>query len=137
MASKTMRRIHVTAKRKASRKARFTGLPAAVRSDLVRILERRASVRWGHLAVQLVVRFRGRYAFVGHVDPHTKSTPEDSGTEDVRPLFRLEYTGDPRRWHFALFTYSTMRYSPCINDAGTFTEGPERAFDRAAGLYLG
>jgi hypothetical protein len=52
------------------------------------------------------------------------------------PLFRLGFTGDPRRWFFALFKYSDEDHEPCLGASGSFTATPEQAFDFAAGLYL-
>lgn len=132
-----MRRRPTSAKKASSSKARRAGLPEEIRSSLVHATESSVGTRWAHLGIRIVVRFRGRHAFVGYVDPRAKAKSGKARPEDVLPLFRLEYTGDPRRWRFALFTYSNMRYSPAVNDSGGFTETPERALDRAVKFYLG
>jgi hypothetical protein len=91
---------------------------------------------WPALRVEIVVRFRGRFAYVGYRE--RSSGPRGRGEEaDSTPLFRLGFTGDRRRWSYALFTWSNESYTPSFGASGSLTATPEQAFDSAANLYLG
>lgn len=51
--------------------------------------------------------------------------------DKVTHLCRLRYLGNPDRWGFEFFSYSSERY-----EAGGLIRTPEQAFQIAAGLYL-
>ncbi len=50
-------------------------------------------------------------------------------------LCRIRYFGDEERWSLAFFTYSHMKYEPCMFDTGDDHGTPEQAFKTAA-VYL-
>ena len=50
-------------------------------------------------------------------------------------LCGLHYFGNEERWSRVFYTYSHMKYEPCVFDNGTFHGTPEEAFDTAA-VYL-
>ncbi len=52
-------------------------------------------------ACRYVTRYRGRFLYLDR--------EEDGRTE---PICRLEYTGDPADWLFAIYKYSDDRYDP-------------------------
>jgi hypothetical protein len=112
-------------------------IPAAQRVALQRRIEKHAQSAWAAAGVAVVVRFRGRFAYVGYVDRGKAPGPRGVRRDEApMPLFRLGATGDPRWWSFALFTYSHEDYEPCLGPSGSFTATPEQAFDCAARLYL-
>jgi hypothetical protein len=100
-------------------------------------LEKHARSSWPQAGIDLVVHFRGRFAYVGHLERRRNGRRPDAGDAIPMPLFRLGFTGNPRRWLFALFRYSHEDFEPCLGASGSFTATPEQAFDCAARLYLG
>ncbi len=48
-----------------------------------------------------IPRFRGKYLYLDR---------EDFGS--VGPICRLEYTGDMKKWQFAIYKFSSERYDP-------------------------
>jgi hypothetical protein len=50
-------------------------------------------------------------------------------------LCRLRYFGDEDRWSMAFYTYSNMKYEPCIFDNGSWHGTPEEALDTSS-VYL-
>jgi hypothetical protein len=100
-------------------------------------LETHVQSAWAEPGVAIVVRFRGRFAYVGYVQRGQPGRRNKfPGDDHPMPLFRLGFTGDRHRWAFALFTYSHEDYEPCLGASGSFTATPEQAFDCAARLYL-
>jgi hypothetical protein len=126
-----------TIDRPVHRSGRNSGAASAQQAALRRRLEKHAQATGTSASVDIVVGFRGRFAYVGYVarrkQPGRRDVPCD---EAPMPLFRLGSTGDPHRWLFALFTYSHEDYEPCLGASGSFTATPEQAFDCAARLYL-
>ena len=61
-----------------------------------------------------VPRFRGRYLYLDR---------RDSGS--VGPICRLEFTGEMKKWKFAIFKYSSERYDPeeRMFPGGEFVDG--------------
>jgi hypothetical protein len=51
--------------------------------------------------------------------------------DKVTHLCRLRYLGDPDKWGFEFFSYSSERY-----EGGGFIRTPEQGFQIAAELYL-
>jgi hypothetical protein len=132
MASRTARRGTHWSRSNTSRGA----IPAPVQEALLRRLEYRLRAKWSRAQVDVVVKFRSRFAYVGYVDQSPRKASQDGRELVPFPLFRLGYQGDPALWLFSLFTYSNERYEPCIGASGDFTASPEQAFDCAARLYL-
>ena len=90
---------------------------------------------------EVVVRFRGLYAYVDAF-PVKDDIPPDASAEEIERikatpirLFRLGYVGDPNRWAFAFFKYSTESYEPSLAMSCSFQATPEEAFDTGA-VYL-
>jgi hypothetical protein len=131
------RTAHRSGPKSGPARTRSAAIPAAQQAVLRRRIEKHVQSTWAHTRVDIVARFRGRFAYVGYVarrqEPGRRNVPRD---EAPTPLFRLGFTGDPRRWLFALFTYSHEDYEPCLGASGSFTATPEQAFDCAARLYL-
>ncbi len=110
---------------------RQAAIPGELQVALQQRLERHFRSEWSKAGIDIVVRYRGRFAYIGYLE-RRRGEPESGAL----PLFRLEYTGDPQRWVFALFTYSHEDYELCAGPTGSFTPTPEQAFDCAARLYL-
>ncbi len=83
--------------------------------------------KWRDTRADVVVRFRGRFAYVGACR---------SGDDHVSPLLRLAFSGDDDRWAFALYKYSDDDYAPCLGASGSFAATPEQSLDCAVGCYL-
>lgn len=117
-------------------------IPEHVREVLRARLERHARASWDERCREVVVRFRGPYAYVdaftsgGWYPPG--ATPEERARIDSVPvhLCRLGYLGSPERWAFSFFKYSNEVYEPSILPSGSFAGTPEEAFDCCAELYL-
>jgi len=105
-------------------------VPAEVQGALRARLERHVRSKWQRSGAEIVVRFRGAFAYVGAI------TRQDRGDELASPLFWLAFLGDVDRWTFALFKYSDENYELCLGASGSFVATPEQAFDCAARLYL-
>jgi len=137
LASRTIDRAARRSGPKSAAGSRPAAIPAAQQTALQRRLEKHLHSTWSDAGVDIVVRFRGRFAYIGYVERVQKPGRRDvPRAEPPMPLFRLAFTGDARRWVFALFTYSHEDYEPCLGPSGSFTATPEQAFDCAARLYL-
>ncbi|MBI5528460.1 MAG: hypothetical protein HY897_19175 [Deltaproteobacteria bacterium] len=76
-------------------------VPADVQEEVARAVERfnkKELARWGR---SYVPRFRGGFLFLDR---------DDGG--GVMPICRLKYTGDMKKWGFAIYKYSSDRYDP-------------------------
>lgn len=117
-------------------------IPEHVRAALQARLEQHARIVWAGRCRQVVVRFRGAYAYVD-VFPIEDSrwcavTPEEDGQIDSTPIrmCRLGYLGSVDRWAFAFYRYSDKSYEPSVAFSGAFEATPEEAFDCSAFAYL-
>lgn len=77
---------------------------------------------------ELKIRHRGQFVYVD---------ARQVDADEVEPLMRLRYLGDPEDWEFAFFTWSREAYEPCLLDNGAWTGSPEDCFDTAAAAMLG
>ncbi len=112
-------------------------IPAEVQGALRARLERHVRLKWRRSEAEIVVRFRGAFAYVGAITRQDRATsPAFAGDDLASPLFRLAFLGDVDRWTFALFKYSDENYELCLGASGSFAATPEQAFDCAARLYL-
>lgn len=137
MASRTIdRRSGNSRKNPPSTVSRKAAIPLEVQKSLQGCLERHARTRWSAAGIDLVVEFRGRFAYVGYLQRAREPGRRLNGETIPLPLFRLGFTGDTRRWLFALFRYSHEDFAPCLGASGSLTATPEQAFDCAARLYL-
>jgi len=123
---------------RAPRKA----IPKAVRAALRTRLEKHVQVKWRGQCRQVLVRFRGAFAYVDAVPTQRQHLPDThSGRRalaDATPtrLCRLGYLGRADRWEYAFFKYSDEKYALSLLASGSFEAGPEQEFDAPPGVYL-
>lgn len=60
-----------------------------------------------------------------------------SDTEELEPLCRLTFTGEPEEWELSFFSWSGERYEPSVLFDGSWTGPPEACFDTVAALAFG
>jgi len=116
--------------------------PDAVQSALRSRLERHVRTHWKDRCREVVVRFRGAFAYVDAFPLDRQSmpgtTPEEQAQIEAAPthLCRLGYLGSADRWEFAFFKYSDEKYEPSFLPSGMLVGTPEEAFDCSAQVYL-
>lgn len=115
-------------------------IPERVQVTLRQRLERHAATHYIGRCREVLVRFRGRYAYVDafpEKEDLLSKAAEEIGRIKSTPihLFRLGYLGDSERWEFAFYKYSTESYQPSFTIACSFEGTPEEAFDTGA-VYL-
>lgn len=122
-------------------KASSGKIPDRVQTALRMRLERYAAAQYAGRCREVLVRFRGRYAYVDAY-PVKEDLPPGIGvgeTDRIKSapihLFRLGYLGNAERWEFAFYKYSTETYQPSLTIACSFVGTPEEAFDTGA-VYL-
>jgi hypothetical protein len=117
-------------------------IPNAVQSALRARLERHVRTHWKHRCREVVVRFRGTFAYVDAFPLHHQfmpgTTPEKQAQIEATPthLCRLGYLGRADLWTFAFFKYSDEKYEPSFLPSGASVGTPEEALDCAAQVYL-
>lgn len=105
-------------------------------------LERHAWTKWGGACREVIVRFKGAYAYVDAFPAKRQilrgTPPERRAIIEATPthLCRLGYMGNPDRWEYAFFKYSNEKYALSITGSGSFEATPEEAFDTSARVYL-
>jgi hypothetical protein len=105
-------------------------------------LERHVRTHWKDRCREVVVRFRGAFAYVDAFPLDRQfmpgTTPEERARIEATPthLCRLGYTGRANLWAFAFFKYSDEKYEPSFLPSGASVGAPEEAFDCAARVYL-
>jgi len=118
-------------------------IPERVQAALRQRLERHAAAQYAGRCREVLVRFRGLYAYVDAFPVKEDHRPGASAGEIQRikttpiHLCRLGYLGNPERWTFAFYKYSTEGYEPSITIAGSFEATPEEAFDTGAVYFAG
>ena len=121
---------------------RQRSIPQAAQHALVARLEQHVRTHWKDTCREVVVRFRGMFAYVDAFPLRHQfmpgTTPEERARIEATPtrLCRLGYLGSPGRWEFAFFKYSNEKYEPSFLPSGEFVGTPEEAFDCAAQVYL-
>ena len=116
--------------------------PDAVQSALRSRLERHVRTHWKDRCREVVVRFRGAFAYVDAFPLDRQSLPVTTPEEQAQieaaltHLCRLGYLGSADRWEFAFFKYSDEKYEPSFLPSGMFVGTPEEAFDCSAQVYL-
>lgn len=119
-------------------------IPEPMREALTRRIQQHASEKWqGHYR-EIIVRFRGKFAYIDALTPldeFTRARVQDK--EQLKALervpihlCRLRYLGREDEWEFAFYKYSDERYELCYLPSGSFTGTPEECFDCAAEVYL-
>jgi len=78
-----------------------TRIPAQVRDEALRIIERFNQKKLANTGCRYVPRFKGKYLYLDR---------DDFGS--VGPVCRLEYAGGRKGWYFAIYKYSANRYDP-------------------------
>ena len=127
---------------KATSQARRPSIPHAAQVALRVRLERHVRMHWKDRCREVVVRFRGTFAYVDAFPLHHQfmpgTTPEKQAQIEATPthLCRLGYLGRADLWAFAFFKYSDEKYEPSFLPSGAFAGTPEEAFDCAAVVYL-
>ena len=121
---------------------RTASVPKSAQEALRARLERHVRAHWKHQCREVVVRFRGAFAYVDAFPLEPQFifgvTPEERAQIEATPthLCRLGYLGRADRWTFAFFKYSDEKYEPSFLPSGASVGTPEEAFDCAAVVYL-
>jgi len=76
-------------------------IPSEVKHEVQRIVDSFNKNELAACGIAYAASFRGRYLYLG---------TDDGG--GAQPICRLEYTGNMKRWEFAIYKYSTDRYDP-------------------------
>jgi hypothetical protein len=123
-------------------------IPPTVRQRTERRIRAYADQHFAGKFTRLDVRFRGPLCYI---DAYTE--PEEPLADLLRlrgetreqflerqrnvplHLCRIRYFGNEERWSLAFFTYSHMKYEPCMFDTREEHGTPEQAFETAA-VYL-
>lgn len=127
---------------RSPRRARKGAIPEAAKEALGARLERHARSHWKDRCREVVVRFRGVFAYVDAFPVHRQfmsgTTPEAQALIEATPthLCRLGYLGRADLWVFAFFKYSDEKYEPSFLPSGASAGTPEEAFDCSAQVYL-
>jgi hypothetical protein len=106
-------------------------------------LERHARTKWKEQCREVVIRFRGPFAYVDafrarNEFPHRMPQEERAAIEAIPVhLCRLGYLGSADRWQYAFYKYSTEKYALSLCASGSFEATPEEAFDSSAGYLYG
>jgi hypothetical protein len=116
--------------------------PNAVQVALRARLERHVRAHWMDRCREVVVRFRGAFAYIDAFPLQRQfmlgTTPEEQARIEATPthLCRLGYLGRADLWSFAFFKYSNEKYEKSFHPSGDLVGTPEEAFDCAAQVYL-
>ncbi|MEI8189343.1 MAG: hypothetical protein WCI75_06475 [candidate division NC10 bacterium] len=117
-------------------------IPSKTQAALRTSLERHAEQAWGDLCREVVVRFRGAFAYVDVFPRHRQFLPGETAEQqtliEATPthLCRLQYLGRHDLWGFAFYKYSDNKYEPSFLPSGAMGGTAEEAFDCAADVYL-
>jgi len=124
-------------------------IPPAVRQLTERRIQAYAEAHYAGKFTRLDIRFRGPLCYIdAYTEPGEPSpaallsTPAET-REQYRErlrnaplhLCRLRYFGNMEKWSMAFYTYSHMKYEPCMFSDGSFHGTPEDAFEIGA-VYL-
>jgi hypothetical protein len=101
-------------------------IPESTKTSLGQRLRQRQRQQWPGGLAGVVVRFRGRFAYVDG----------ELHTGEVLPLCRLRYSGSASLWGFAIYLASRDGYEDSVLPSGLPIGEPEQALDCACGLYL-
>jgi hypothetical protein len=131
--------VHPAASSRAG--TRPASIPPRVRAELRTRLQEHARRHWAGRCREVLVRFRGAFAYVDVLAPTgcwLPMTAKERARLEATPtrLCRLGYLGSAERWAFAFYKCSDETYEPAVDLSGSFATTPEDAFDCAAGVYL-
>jgi len=123
-------------------------IPPSVRQLTEQRIRAYAESRYAGKFTRLDIRFRGPLCYIDAYTEPGKPAPEllsaqgetlEHHLERLRNaplhLCRLRYFGDLEKWSMAFYTYSHMKYEPCMFGDGSFHGTPEDAFEIGA-VYL-
>lgn len=117
-------------------------IPKAAQHALQARLERHAQKHWRTHCREVVVRFRGAFAYVNAFPREQQYMPGTTAKErdrlDAIPtrLCRLRYLGNDSTWEYGFFKYSDEKYGLSLGASGSSEATPEEAFDCSARIYL-
>jgi hypothetical protein len=117
-------------------------IPQSAQDALRGWLERHIRTHWKDRCREIVVRFRGAFAYIDAFPLQQQfmpgTTPKERARIEATPtrLCRLGYLGRADLWAFAFFKYSDEKYEPSFLPSGASVGTPEEAFDCAAQVYL-
>lgn len=123
-------------------KAKPKGIPPAARYALQARLEKHAQKHWRQQCREVIVRFRGAFAYVDAFPRERQHMPSMTAQERARldaiplHLCRLRFLGSDLHWEYAFFKYSDEKYELSLGASGSFNATPEQAFDCSARIYL-
>lgn len=122
-------------------------VPEAVRQETIARLERYASDHFAGCYTRLDIRFRGPLCYIDAFrEPDEPSPSLLRALDETRDEYFTRLRETPThlcrlrffardRWSLAFFTYSNMRYTPCVFRSGSFFGTPEEALE-IGGTYL-
>ncbi len=117
-------------------------IPKRTQDALRARLEKHARTEWMGRCRDVIIRFRGAFAYIDALAVNNwympGTTPEEKARIDATPthLCRLGYLGNPHLWMYAFYKYSDDKYETSVVASGSFKATPEEAFDCSAGVYL-
>ncbi len=76
-------------------------IPDEVKEEALRAIDRFNQTTLARTGYAFVARFQGKFLYLDR---------DEFG--QVHPICRLQYRGGIRRWDFAIYKYSSERYSP-------------------------
>jgi hypothetical protein len=121
-------------------------IPDALKRQTEQRILAHAAKRYAGSYSRLDIRFRGALCYIdAYQDPAANAVPPPGSSETLAEfrerlrtsplhLCRLRYCGQDQ-WSLAFFTYSHMKFEPCIFGNGTFFGTPEEGLDVGA-VYL-
>ena len=110
-------------------------IPDAIRSRTETRLRTYAEDRIGHRSSDLVVRFRAQFCYLDLLrTPAPPAEITEQPTDSLVFLGRMRYFGNPDRWSFAIYSYTTESYEPCSFASGEAAGPPEDAFELVVGI---
>ena len=123
-------------------------IPSAVKQRTEQRIRSYADAKYAGKFTRLGIRFHGAFCYIGAytepVEPPESlflvvDETREQYLERLRNaplhLCRIRYFGDEEQWSMDFYTYSNMKYEPCVFDNGSFHGTPEEAFEASA-VYL-
>lgn len=123
-------------------RAKPASIPKATQYALQVRLEKHAQKHWAKQCREVVVRFRGAFAYVDAFPlerqfmPGTTREQRDRIEATPTHLCRLRYLGSNDVWEYAFYKYSDEKYELSLGASGSFEATPEEGFDCSARIYL-
>jgi hypothetical protein len=122
-------------------RSRKESIPNALQAALRARLERHVRAHWKDRCREVVVRFRGAFAYIDAFPLQQQfmlgTTPEERARIEATPthLCSLGYLGRADLWSFAFFKYGDEKHEPSFLPWGDLVGTQEEAFDCAAQVY--